>query len=82
MGLGAGVGDAVKSFFKRRVGIAPGSSWLFFDQLDFFVGAYAFVSLVHAPPLLAVLAMTPIVFVCDIAATAVFYRLRLKDSWV
>ena len=26
MGLGTGVGDAVKSFFKRRVGIPPGAS--------------------------------------------------------
>ncbi len=82
MGLGASLGDAFKSFFKRRIGISPGSSWLFFDQLDFFVGAYAFVSLVLAPPLLAVLAMIPIVFVCDVAATSVFCRLGLKDSWI
>lgn len=82
MGLGASMGDAFKSFFKRRIGISPGSRWLFFDQLDFFVGAYAFVSLAVAPPLLPILAMIPIVFVCDIAATSVFYRLGLKDSWI
>ena len=35
MGLGTGIGDAVKSFFKRRVGIAPGATWPIFDQLDF-----------------------------------------------
>ena len=38
MGAGTGVGDAVKSFFKRQIGIAPGASWIGFDQLDFFVG--------------------------------------------
>jgi len=36
MGLGAGVGDSVKSFFKRRLDIEPGASWPIFDQLDFF----------------------------------------------
>lgn len=35
MGLGAGLGDAMKSFVKRRVGIEPGASWIVFDQLDF-----------------------------------------------
>ena len=52
IGLGTGIGDAVKSFFKRRIDIAPGASWPVFDQLDFFAGAYVFVSGVHVPPLL------------------------------
>lgn len=39
LGLGAVSGDAVKSFFKRRLGIAPGRPWVPFDQLDFQVGA-------------------------------------------
>jgi CDP-2,3-bis-(O-geranylgeranyl)-sn-glycerol synthase len=43
MGLGAGIGDAVKSFFKRRIDIEPGESWPVFDQVDFFLGAYVFV---------------------------------------
>ena len=41
-GAGAMVGDLVKSFFKRRVGIAPGRSWVPFDQCDFVLGALAF----------------------------------------
>jgi len=36
-GVGAMSGDVVKSFFKRRVGIAPGRPWLPADQLDFIV---------------------------------------------
>lgn len=39
LGFGAMAGDAIKSFFKRQVGIAPGKSWVPFDQLDFAVGA-------------------------------------------
>lgn len=37
-GLGALGGDAVKSFFKRRVGVESGKSWLPFDQLDYVIG--------------------------------------------
>jgi CDP-2,3-bis-(O-geranylgeranyl)-sn-glycerol synthase len=82
MGFGVGVGDSVKSLFKRQVGIAPGAPWLGFDQLDFLIGALAFVSLVHVPPLEVVLAILPVVFVCDIAATAMLWRLGLKQSWI
>jgi CDP-2,3-bis-(O-geranylgeranyl)-sn-glycerol synthase len=82
LGLGAGVGDAVKSFFKRRIDIAPGASWLGFDQLDFMVGAYALVSLVVVPPPLATLAILPIVFLGSLAATASGYWLGLKEAWV
>lgn len=39
LGLGAILGDAVESFFKRQKGIAAGSTWLPFDQIDFVIGA-------------------------------------------
>ena len=38
MGFGALLGDAIKSFFKRQIGIAPGRPWVPFDQLDFVIG--------------------------------------------
>lgn len=38
-GLGALVGDSIKSFFKRRVGIKSGELWIPFDQIDFVIGA-------------------------------------------
>lgn len=37
-GFGALAGDAVKSFFKRQIGIAPGKNWVPYDQLDFVIG--------------------------------------------
>lgn len=37
-GIGALGGDAVKSFFKRQLNIAPGKTWFPFDQLDYIVG--------------------------------------------
>lgn len=82
MGLGTGVGDAVKSFFKRRVGIAPGGSWLVFDQIDFFIGAYAFVTPVVIPPLAAAVACVPVVVAGSIAVTAIGYGLGLKEAWI
>ena len=42
-GIGAMAGDAVKSLFKRRAGIAPGRPWIPFDQIDFVVGALLLV---------------------------------------
>jgi CDP-2,3-bis-(O-geranylgeranyl)-sn-glycerol synthase len=39
--LGALAGDAVKSFFKRRLGVASGARWRIADQLDFVLGAWA-----------------------------------------
>jgi CDP-2,3-bis-(O-geranylgeranyl)-sn-glycerol synthase len=82
MGLGTGVGDALKSFFKRRVGLAPGASWPVFDQLDFFVGAAVFLSLVYRAPLGATLACLPIVLVGSVAVTAMGWALGLKEAWI
>lgn len=39
LGFGALLGDLAKSFFKRRVGIAPGQKWVPFDQIDYTLGA-------------------------------------------
>jgi len=38
MGFGALAGDAVKSFFKRRVGVESGVSWFPWDQIDWIIG--------------------------------------------
>lgn len=38
MGLGALIGDAAESFFKRQKGVKPGSAWFPFDQLDYIFG--------------------------------------------
>jgi CDP-2,3-bis-(O-geranylgeranyl)-sn-glycerol synthase len=82
MGLGTGVGDAAKSFFKRRVGIAPGASWPVFDQLDFFAGAYLFLAPVYAAPLVPTLACLPIVLAGSVAVTAIGWALGLKEAWI
>jgi len=63
LSLGALVGDAVKSFIKRRLDIPPGSPLPIADQLDFVVGALIFSLLVSPPPslftLLIIIIITP-----------------------
>ena len=39
LGFGALIGDVTKSFFKRRIGIKPGDSWIPFDQIDWIIGS-------------------------------------------
>jgi len=40
--FGALIGDIIKSFFKRRVGIKRGGDWIPFDQIDFILGVLLF----------------------------------------
>jgi CDP-2,3-bis-(O-geranylgeranyl)-sn-glycerol synthase len=82
LGLGTIVGDAVKSFFKRRAGIAPGASWPVFDQLDFMAGAYAFVAVVYAPPAWATLAALPLVLAGGVVVSAIGCWLHLREAWI
>ena len=82
LGLGTGIGDAVKSFFKRRIAIAPGEPWVCFDQLDFMVGAWLFAAPIYAPPMLAFLICLPIVVAGSILVTLVGYEIGIKESWI
>ncbi|HEY5668018.1 MAG TPA: CDP-archaeol synthase [Candidatus Saccharimonadales bacterium] len=79
-GIGALGGDALKSFFKRQLHIAPGKSWFPFDQIDYIVGGaiatMPFVSLIwwqYAWILVVWL-------VIHVASTITGYFLGLKDS--
>ena len=80
--FGALIGDSVKSFFKRRIKIKSGKSWVPFDQIDFTVGAIAFGSFVWFPGWLdAVLA----VIISALAHIAVnhfaFYAGVREEKW-
>jgi CDP-2,3-bis-(O-geranylgeranyl)-sn-glycerol synthase len=45
LGFGALFGDLLKSFFKRRLSIKPGQSWIPFDQIDWVIGAILLINL-------------------------------------
>lgn len=49
LGFGALLGDLIESFFKRRIGIAPGQKWIPFDQIDYTGGALLFISFLWLP---------------------------------
>jgi CDP-2,3-bis-(O-geranylgeranyl)-sn-glycerol synthase len=76
-GVGAMGGDAVKSFFKRRRGIAPGRPWLPFDQLDFVIGAL----ILTAPALTAidVAVVLAVTFLGHVAVNHAAFALGLRD---
>lgn len=46
LGFAALLGDLIKSFFKRRVGVPPGRSWFPLDQIDWILGVLLFLSLI------------------------------------
>jgi CDP-2,3-bis-(O-geranylgeranyl)-sn-glycerol synthase len=82
LSLGALVGDAVKSFIKRRLDIPPGSSLPIADQLDFVVGALFFSLLVSPPSLLTLLIIVvitpPIHFLTNFLA--IFLKAKRKSG--
>lgn len=79
LAVGALGGDAIKSFFKRRRDIKPGSVWLPFDLIDHIIGA-AFMSLPFVVfdwwVYLVVVAVWPF---ANLAISYAGYCLRIKE---
>jgi CDP-2,3-bis-(O-geranylgeranyl)-sn-glycerol synthase len=79
---GAILGDAVKSFFKRRVGIPPGKPWIGPDEVDFYLGATAVAAFLVPLPLLPLLLSMPVVIAGHFVSNLVAWALGLKDVWI
>jgi len=78
MGFGALLGDTVKSFFKRRMGLKEGKNLIFFDQLDFLIGAILIsLPLTHFPASF-ILIMISATFVLHILTNVIAFYSRLK----
>jgi len=82
LGLGALLGDAVKSFFKRRVGISPGSPWIGPDEIDFYLGAAAIAACVVSLPLVPFLLSIPVVAAGHLLSNVIAWALGLKSVWI
>ena len=84
IGLAAGVGalggDALKSWFKRARGIAPGASWVPADQLDFVLGALLLLWPWARWGWEDVAIILAVSFVGDIAINHIAYWLRIRDT--
>ena len=79
VGVGALLGDAVKSFFKRRIGVTPGKPWIPFDQIDYTVGALALGSIVFFPGWLNAFLVVFISAFGHIATNHIGYWLGVRD---
>jgi len=79
-GFGALFGDLVKSFFKRRINLAPGAPWIPFDQLDFVVGALIFVAPIYFPSWPAVVVILLVSFILHVLTNNLGYLLKIKNT--
>jgi CDP-2,3-bis-(O-geranylgeranyl)-sn-glycerol synthase len=80
MGLGEGLGDVIKSFFKRRLNIDSGKPFIPFDQMSF-LGALFLAFFFYLPPgghILAIIIISPII---PVIANIVAYNLGWKKVW-
>ncbi len=80
MGLGALLGDAIESFFKRQKSIKPGTSWFPFDQIDYIVGGLVLSYLALTPSLELILQVLVLYFGLHLMVSYVGYRLGLKNK--
>ncbi len=80
LGAGALVGDAVESFFKRRVGVAPGSTWFPFDQLDYIIGGCLFAALLVRLSFKMYVLVAIVWFIIHLISSYIGHRLNLKKS--
>jgi len=80
-GLGAILGDLIKSFFKRRIGIKSGGSWPIFDQLDFIVGFFIFTYLIYQPPIQIVATVLMMTLILHPVTNIIGYLTGFKKVW-
>lgn len=87
LGLGALVGDMLKSFIKRKIKIAPGRPWIPFDQIDFIFGGFLFYLIIPtkifegeivAIIFILALLITPLL---HLLANIIAYKLGWKKVW-
>ena len=79
-GFGAMGGDSMKSFVKRRIGIAPGRPWIPMDQLDFVIGSLLLILPFAKVTVLDVAIILAISFVGDIIINHLSYALGIRDT--
>lgn len=81
LGFGALVGDSVKSFFKRQLGVREGASLPVFDQIDFPIGALVFASIVIRFDWQVVILIIVVSGLLSFLADVVGYLLGIKKVW-
>lgn len=79
LGLGSVLGDAIKSFFKRRLDIKPGGPWIPFDQIDYIVGGILFTYGYYQLELVQYVVLALGFIVAHFFSNLFAYAIKLKD---
>lgn len=80
-GLGAVLGDHVKSFFKRRQGIQPGDLWWPWDRVDYVFGGLTALLLVGAYwDMAGAVLMVMLALAINPIGNRLGYHLKIKKS--
>ena len=76
------LGDLVKSFWKRRVRVAPGRSWFPFDQIDYAVGALAALAPWAFPGWRVAAGIVAVGLALHLASVAVGHAIGVRERWI
>lgn len=80
LSFGALIGDSIKSFFKRQIGIPSGKSWFPFDQIDYIMGGIFFSLFVVELPLSDYLIIISLYFILHLLISYTGFLLGLKNN--
>ncbi len=80
-GMGALIGDAVESFFKRQFNIASGRPFIPFDQTDYIVGFLLFTLPFVSWSFHEVIFLLCVGIICNPLSNILAYVLRIKDTY-
>lgn len=80
-GLGAILGDLLKSFLKRRLKMTSGRPWPVFDQLDFVAGFLLFTYFIIQPPIAIIITIFLITLVLHPLTNIISYLIGFKKVW-
>jgi len=80
MGFGAIFGDLIESFFKRRLNIKPGQSFVPWDQLDFVIGALISVYFVFRFDFKILITACLISFLSHVIINHMSFYLKFRDT--
>lgn len=80
MGMGALLGDAVKSFFKRQLSVAPGQRFFPWDQLDSVIGGLILLPIVYVPSWYMAVTSVLLAFISHVTIRHVGYWLKIAQT--
>lgn len=81
LGLGALIGDMVKSYWKRRLGIKPGAMFQPWDGIDYMVGAIIFLLPWYSVGIIGSIFLLILWPVLSLLANTIAYHIGWKDCW-